>query len=142
MVLRTSLKRKVVEPPPLVIRRRLYLLLLIVWVAFTFLLTSLPNPKIEVPVPFADKAAHFGFYGVMGFLCAVWRRESAIPGRRAVLFALAFVAVVGAVDEAHQHWIPGRSMDVFDWLADASGGGMGALFTALLPRRLPVSRTE
>ena len=124
------------------IRRRLYLLLLIFWVAFTFLLTSLPNPKIDVLVPFADKAAHFAFYGVMGFLCAVWRRESAVPGQRAVLFALAFVAVVGAVDEAHQHWIPGRSMDVFDWLADTSGGGTGALFTALLPRRLPVSRTE
>jgi VanZ family protein len=124
------------------VRRRVYLTLLVLWVGFTFLLTSLPNPEFEVPLPFADKLAHFGFYGVTGFLCAMWRRESGRPAGRAALFALGFVAFVGAVDEGHQHWIPGRSMNVFDWLADTAGGGIGGLFSAFLPHLVPFLRTE
>lgn len=123
-------------------RRRIYLTLLILWVAITFLLTSLPNPRLEIPIPYVDKIAHFGFYGVMGFFCALWRRESGTSARGAALEGLAFVAFVGAVDEIHQYWIPGRSMDFFDWLADASGGGIGALLSAFLPLLLPFLLTE
>jgi len=128
--------------PRLITRRRIYLTLLILWVAFTFLLTSIPNPQFEVPLPYSDKIAHFGFYGVMGFLCALWRRESGSSIRGAALAALVFVAFVGAVDEIHQYWIPGRSMDFFDWIADAAGGGTGALFSAFLPLLLRFLLTE
>jgi VanZ family protein len=124
------------------LRRRIYLVLLVLWVGFTFLLTSIPDPRFEVPFAYADKVAHFGIYGVMGFLCALWRRESGIPARGAALTALVFVALLGAVDEVHQHWIPGRSMEVIDWLADTAGGGMGALFSAFLPHLLPFLLTE
>jgi VanZ family protein len=124
------------------VRRRIYLTLLVLWVGFTFLLTSIPDPTFKIPLPLADKIAHFGFYGVMGFLCAMWRRESGGTARGAALYALAFVAIVGAVDEVHQHWIPGRSMDVFDWIADASGGGIGGLVSAFLPLVLPFLLTE
>jgi VanZ family protein len=124
------------------LRRRIYLVLLVLWVGFTFLLTSIPDPRFEVPFAYADKVAHFGIYGVMGFLCALWRRESGIPARGAAVTALVFVALLGAVDEVHQHWIPGRSMEVIDWLADTAGGGMGALFSAFLPHLLPFLLTE
>jgi len=124
------------------VRRRIYLTLLVLWVGFTFLLTSIPDPRFDISLPYADKIAHFGFYGVMGFLCAMWRRESGSPKRMAALAALIFVAIVGAVDEVHQHWIPGRSTDVIDWLADAAGGGIGGLFSAFLPLLLPFLLTE
>ena len=123
-------------------RKRIYLTLLVLWVGITFLLTSMPDPGFDVPLPYADKLAHFGFYGVMGFLCAMWRRECGGSAGGAVLFALAFIAFAGAVDEAHQQWIPGRSMDVVDWFADAAGGGIGALFSAFLPPLLPFLLTE
>ncbi len=123
-------------------RRRIYLALLILWVAFTFLLTSLPNPQVEVPIPYADKVAHFCFYGVMGFLCALWQRESGHGAKASILIGLLFASMVGAVDEVHQYWIPGRSMDLFDWIADTAGGGAGALFSALLSIFLPFLLTE
>ncbi|MDA8122608.1 MAG: VanZ family protein [Deltaproteobacteria bacterium] len=116
--------------------------LLILWVAFTFLLTSIPNPEIEVPLPYADKIAHFGFYGVMGFLCAMWRRECGSPAMMAALAGAGFVMFVGSVDEIHQYWIPGRSLDLVDWIADAAGGGIGALFSAFLPGLFPFLMSE
>ncbi len=123
-------------------RRRLYLALLAAWVVLTFALTSIPHPSVHLPFRFADKAAHFWFYGVMGFLCALWRRESGVPAKRAVLEGLLFTAVMGAVDEVHQHWIPGRSMELLDWVADAMGGGIGACLSLFLPHLFPFLITE
>lgn len=123
-------------------RRRLYFFLLLLWVGLTFLFTSIPNLEIRAGIPFWDKGAHFAFYGGTGFLCALWRRESGFPGKRAVLYAVLFVLAVGAFDEIHQHWIPGRSMELLDWLADTLGGGTGAVFSLLLPRLFPFLITE
>lgn len=123
-------------------RRRLYFCLLVVWVVFTFFLTSLPKQSLHLPFRVSDKAAHFGFYGVMGFLCALWRRESGFPAVRAILYAVLFASFAGAVDEVHQHWIPGRSMELLDWMADTLGGGIGAIFSVLLPHLLPSLITE
>jgi VanZ family protein len=123
-------------------RRRVYLVLLLLWASFTFLLTSLPNVEMPVQFLFADKAAHFGFYGVMGVLCGLWRRASGESTGRAVLQTLLFIAVTGAVDEIHQYWIPTRDMDLFDWAADLVGGGTGGAFSAVLPRIFPFLLTE
>jgi len=123
-------------------RRRLYFFLLLLWVGLTFVFTSIPNLEVPGGIPFWDKGAHFVFYGVTGFLCALWRRESGFPAKRAVLYAVLFVLAVGAVDEIHQHWIPGRSMELLDWMADTLGGGIGAIFSVLLPHLLPSLITE
>lgn len=123
-------------------RRRLYLVLLVLWASLTFLLTSLPNAELPVHFRFADKAAHLGFYAVMGVLCGLWRRASGVTAGRAVLQALLFIAVAGAADEFHQHFIPGRSMDLADWIADVLGGSGGGLVSAVLPRVFPVLLAE
>jgi VanZ family protein len=123
-------------------RRRLYLALLVAWVVLTFFLTSFPNPRVPLPFRFADKAAHLVIYAVMGLLCAFWRRESGVSAGRAILSALFFTAVVGAVDEVHQVWIPGRSAEFFDWAMDALGGGVGAWFSVVLPLVFPFLITE
>jgi VanZ family protein len=123
-------------------RRRLYLSLLVAWVILTFLLTSLPIPEIPQFFPLTDKAAHLGFYAVMGFLCGLWRRESGVSAGRAVLEALLFTASAGAIDEVHQHWIPGRSTELLDWVMDVLGGGFGGWFSVLFPSVFPFLLTE
>ncbi|HYD83482.1 MAG TPA: VanZ family protein, partial [Opitutus sp.] len=35
--------------------------------------------------------------------------------------AILIVSVFGVTDELHQHFTPGRSMDVWDWVADTLG---------------------
>lgn len=125
-------------------RRRLYLSILVFWVALTLTLTSVPNPSPHLSLPFWDKIAHFGFYGVAGILCALWRRESGRGSAGSILFVIAFAALLGAVDEIHQQWIPGRSMEFLDWVADVTGGTTGALvskaavslFPSLLSREI------
>jgi len=119
-------------------RRRLYFFLLLLWVGLTFLLTSIPYLEVPEGISFWDKGAHVAFYGVTGFLCALWRRESGRPVKRAVLYAVLFVLSVGAVDEIHQHWIPGRSADLLDWVADTLGGGIGAWCALIAPFPFPL----
>jgi VanZ family protein len=116
--------------------------MLAVWVAFTLTLTSIPNPQLTPTFLGADKVAHFGFYGVGGFLFVLWRMESGKAAVVAVLCAALFAALLGAVDEFHQQWIPGRSMEFFDWVADFAGGSTGAFGAAVAVSQLPFFLTR
>lgn len=118
-------------------RRRLYLVLLVSWVVLTFGLNSIPRLSVPIHFPYADKAAHFCFYGAMGFLCALWRRACGSSVRRAIVEGALFAAFVGAADEIHQRWIPGRTEDALDWAADVFGGSLGALVSRILSRLFP-----
>jgi VanZ family protein len=123
-------------------RRRLYFRMLVGWVALTLTLTSIPNLQTPVDLPHADKLAHLGFYGVMGFLFALWRREASDPVPRAILVAILFIVVLGALDEGHQSFIPGRSMEFNDWLADMAGGGIGSFSSGFIPSVFPFLVTK
>jgi len=125
-----------------VTRERLYLAMLAVWVVFTLTLTSIPNPQFGPTFRGADKVAHFAFYGVAGFLFVLWRRETGKGAAGAVVWAAIFASFLGAVDEFHQQWIPGRSMDLLDWVADFAGGSTGAFVAAVAASRLPFLLTR
>ena len=122
-------------------RVRLYLAMLAGWVALTLTLTSIPNPEFASSFPGADKIAHFGFYGVAGFLFVLWRREIGTGSAMAVVWAAIFAALLGAVDEFHQQWIPGRSMELLDWVADFAGGTAGGFCSAVTASMIPVLLT-
>ena len=107
------------------------------WVTLTLTLTSIPNPEFGPSFPGADKIAHFGFYGVAGFLFVLWRREIGTGAVAAVLSAAIFAALLGAVDEFHQQWIPGRSMELLDWVADFAGGTAGGFCSAVAASMIP-----
>ena len=118
--------------------RRFYLVLLVAWVGFTFVLTSIPHLDLErYSFRFADKLAHAGVYAVTGLLFALWRRAGGDTALAAIAGAVAFVAVAGAVDEAHQYFVPGRSMDARDLAADLVGGAAGAVAHAFAVRKVP-----
>jgi hypothetical protein len=118
-------------------RGRLYFSLLAGWVALTLALTSIPDPGFGPSFPGADKIAHFGFYGVAGFLFVLWRREIGMGAAAAVVWAAIFMAFLGAVDEFHQQWIPGRSMELLDWAADFAGGTAGGICSAVSVSMIP-----
>jgi len=124
-------------------RGRLYLAALAGWVAFTLTLTSIPNPDFgPLLFPGEDKIAHFGFYGVAGFLFVLWRRENGTGTAAAMVWAAIFTALLGAFDEFHQQWIPGRSMELLDWAADFAGGTAGGICSAVAVLMFPFLLTQ
>jgi VanZ family protein len=54
------------------------------------------------------------------------------------MLALISTSVYGATDEWHQAFVPLRTSDVRDWIADTTGGALAILLYALI--RLYVSR--
>lgn len=109
-----------------------------IWIAIIFVATSIPGsafPSVAV-VPGADKFVHAFLYSVLGFLLA--RSSRPVPGgnERSLIAVLCAIAVLAALDEWHQQWIPGRRADVTDWLADMAGAVAGVtLWLTALARR-------
>ncbi len=63
-----------------------------------------------------DKIAHFSVYGLLATLLVRLGR-----GPRAVWLALLATSLYGVSDEWHQSFVPGRSCEVADWMADTLG---------------------
>jgi VanZ family protein len=86
-------------------------------------LHTLPSP----PAGFSFYDAHIAAYAGLGALTA---RATAGGLRdaswRAVSIAILISSLYGVSDEYHQMFVPGRSFDVLDMLADAIGSVAGA----------------
>lgn len=72
-----------------------------------------------VPVPW-DKLAHFAFFFIFALLLA---RVVLLPVALVFLLAL----LVGAADEFHQIYLPGRSPGIDDLLADTLGASLALI---------------
>ena len=67
-------------------------------------------------IPNSDKVAHFLAFGLLATLmCRLGHRG------RAAGWALLVTSAFGVSDEWHQSFVPGRTCDVFDWMADTLG---------------------
>jgi VanZ family protein len=99
-----------------------------------FIGSAIPGPdmpKAVLSVP--DKILHVCEYTVFAFLiCRAVKNQNRMRGivRFAVIFTIICASTYAASDEFHQSFVPGRTMDVFDWLADTigafAGTGIGA----------------
>lgn len=103
----------------------------LLWFGVLWGLSSFRIPSEGVPLfPHFDKVVHFGyFFGGSGLLCAWLFRRS--PERtdwvKLIATAIIVITLIGALDEFHQSFTPGRSgNDPFDWLADLLGAAAGA----------------
>jgi len=68
----------------------------------------------------ADKAAHFVIYFLFAATVS-WAFGGSRGAVRAAAWAAVIAALYGVTDEVHQHYVPGRAMSFYDWLADVSG---------------------
>ena len=76
-----------------------------------------------VPSPW-DKLVHAVVFAVLAVSVGL---ASGRGGRRVLVVAFAGALLVGALDEWHQVFLPGRSAGLDDLLADAVGAAIGAL---------------
>jgi VanZ family protein len=111
-----------------------------VWAATIFVLSSFPGSAYPATNLFqADKLVHVALYGLLGGLCA---RGFVRSGRGAHLGSLAVTAIAAAVstlygisDELHQWFVPGRTADWRDVVADSAGSALGAVVIVVALRR-------
>lgn len=88
--------------------------------AIVFFLSG-TNPKVPKEITFIgfDKFIHFMIFGVMA---VAWNHMSIGKTRfQHALFAVLLTSAYGALDEFHQSFTPGRSVEFADWIADTSG---------------------
>ena len=98
------------------------------WAGVILLLTSVPGQAVpNVGIPYLDKVVHLAMYGVLGALLARAAADAPSPARLSLLLFGA-VAMFAAADEWHQRFIPDRSQDRYDWLADMVGAGAALTF--------------
>ena len=114
----------------------------IAYAAYIFYLSSKESLKGSgVEVTGFDKANHFMEYSILGFLlmlslyltpyaCSLLKRVTSKKCEGDALIAWVLGSLYGVSDEVHQHFVPGRTFDIFDMAADSLGtlfGIAGAL---------------
>jgi VanZ family protein len=103
-----------------------------------FIQSAFPTPGGFPGIPGLDKLAHLLIYLLLSLLFGRAYRLSFSKMTVPTLFLLAWLctALYGASDEFHQAFVAARSADILDWLADVTGGALGAgLHLWLVKRR-------
>jgi VanZ family protein len=115
----------------------------VLYAATLFTLSSfsaLPSP----PIGISDKVEHFAAYA--GFaLTLLWGLSSArlsAASWRTALGAVTLASLYGVTDEIHQYFVPGRSCDVRDWIADTSGAALAVAVGLLITRVVRRARAD
>lgn len=93
-----------------------------------FYLGTLPGAGDLFPAPW-DKLAHFAVFAGLG-VCLMVMADNRAPW--AVFFA---VSLVGALDEWHQVYLPGRHSDIYDFLTDVIAAAVACTYMVLRQRR-------
>jgi VanZ family protein len=99
----------------------------IIWFFLVLILIALPQQNIpEVDdwyhQIYIDKWIHAGIFGVLAFLFMWPFLKSASDSNKKVFFIIALLASIwGYLTECIQIFVPGRSYDLLDWLADSTG---------------------
>ncbi|HEK85831.1 MAG: VanZ family protein [Candidatus Saccharicenans sp.] len=104
-----------------------YFLPAVLYGALIFFLSS-RTFKLHLGFIYWDKGAHWLEFSILGLLLAVGFFRN-FPGKTFLNFYLTFMtgALIGATDELHQKFVPGRQCDWKDWLADLIGVGVGLI---------------
>ena len=108
-------------------------------VAYTLLIWWLSSQTLQFDlleeVPLRDKGVHFVEYGALGFFMA-HAIATTWPGRglAGIVVSVLMTVALGLLDELHQAFVPGRSSDVADLLADSAGALVAVLLYAGVAR--------
>ena len=96
-----------------------------VYVATLFAATHIPLEMKGLSVHNNDKLLHFAAYGGLGALFG-WQAGRAWVWRRAAWLAWGAILLWAGLDEWTQPWFH-RTLDGYDWLADAAGSALGVI---------------
>ena len=113
-----------------------YIPLIIYWVIL-FIATSLPVERLP-SIGFTDKINHLIAYFILAVLLnltLIYQRKSQLLFEKAPIATIVICLFYGALDEVHQLFVPGRSAEILDWVADALGTTAAVLLIYFLLNR-------
>jgi len=107
--------------------RKLSFLFMCLWAGLIFYLSNQPYLPFQHVFAHQDKLMHFVAYATLGFLGMGSARVQASGGYRpAQAWQVCLLSgLYGITDELHQYFIPGRTADSLDAIADIAGGIIG-----------------
>lgn len=115
----------------------------IAYMAVIYTLSAQPDLPAELPFSGGDKVAHAVIF--LGLALLVFRStvKSPLVGRLGpYVQTFCLTALYGISDEYHQHFVPGRTMDKFDWFADVLGVVIALILIAILRKPATNGGTE
>jgi VanZ family protein len=116
-----------------------YWLPVVLYCAAIFIQSAYPSIARLHDVPFGDKYLHFIGYAILGILFFRAFRSSHIENRLFVAsLSICASTAYGISDEIHQYFVPYRSADVMDALADMVGSCTGVMVYFLLVEKYDI----
>jgi VanZ family protein len=112
----------------------------ILYMILIFQVSAQSDPAPEVTAHVWDKLLHLAEFGVLGVLFNRAFDGEGAGWRTAAMLALLSTSIYAATDEWHQLFVPLRTSDVHDWMADTSGAALAILLYGLI--RLYVGRVD
>ena len=88
--------------------------------ALIFVASSRTRVASPAKIPHVDKIAHFMVYGLLGTLICRTQRL----GTATAVWSLVAASAYGVSDEWHQSFVPGRTTQLADWIADTAGAAL------------------
>jgi VanZ family protein len=102
-------------------RKILFFVPAILYYGFIFFLSSL-SVKGQVDIPFLDKGLHLVEFALLGFLLSMgYFLSFRFSLRVKAGLILASGILLGILDELHQYFVPNRSFEILDMVADSIG---------------------
>jgi len=100
---------------------------IILYCLLIFIQSSYPSFKNAPELPYIDKVLHFVAYALLGALFLRAFKTSRIKNNVKLMLILSVLlsSLYGISDEIHQYFVPYRSADLMDVLADILGGLAG-----------------
>ena len=89
-------------------------------------------------IPYADKFGHVALFAILGFLCNLAFPLIRFRFLPRVITGITFILfLLISLEELTQAFIPARTFDIADWLADLAGLALGQLAAIGLLHFLP-----
>ncbi|RPI66732.1 MAG: hypothetical protein EHM47_16135 [Ignavibacteriales bacterium] len=119
-------------------KRKYYLVYIPLISYWIILLAATSFPTTSVPtVDVSDKFMHFAAYlglGILINLTLLFQNRFIPLKKKNILYTLLIGSFYAAIDEVHQHFIPGRYMELLDFVADLAGLALAVIFVLSLVR--------
>ena len=120
--------------------RTLARILALAWMGLIYYLSDRPSIDVEEFFSAQDKVAHAIVFGILAILYLLSMQRSTEGYRLHRLWiAVGLTAAYGIFDEVHQAFVPNRTADVWDVVADTIGG---LIAVYLVYRAVKSSRLE